>query len=68
MIKTKADAIADYLEGSSRNGMDMEAARLLRYFADVHAACFDMVMARDDMASKSAYCEMIDLIKGKKGD
>jgi len=68
VIKSKADAIADYLDGSARNGMDTEAARLLRYFAQVHAAAFDMVMSRDDMASKAAYCEMIDLIRGKQGE
>lgn len=68
MIKSKADALADYLEERARNGLDSEAARLLRYFAQVHATAFDMVMARDDMASKAAYCEMIDLIKGKQGE
>ena len=64
-MKTKADALADYLEDRARNSMDSEAARLLRYFAKVHGCAYDMVMARDDMASKSAYAQMIDLIKGK---
>lgn len=64
-MKSKADALADYLEERARNSMDSEAARLLRYFAKIHACAYDMVMARDDLASKSAYSEMIDLIKGK---
>jgi hypothetical protein len=67
-MKTKADALADYLEDRARNGMDAESARLLRYFAKVHAAAFDMIYARDDVASKAAYSELFDLIKGKQGD
>lgn len=68
MVKTKADALADWLEDRSRNSMDTEAARLLRYFAKIHGAAHDMVYARDDQASKAAYCEIVDLIKGKQGD
>lgn len=67
-MKSKADALADHLEERARNSLDSEAARLLRYFAKVHGAAFDMVMARSDEASKSAYCELIDLIKGKQVD
>lgn len=67
-MKSRADALADYLEDRARNAMDSEAARLLRYLAKVHGCAFDMVMARDDLTSKAAYSEMIDLIKGKRDD
>jgi len=67
-MKSRADALSDYLEDRARNSMDSEAARLLKYLAKIHGCAFDMVMARDDLASKAAYSEMVDLIRGKRDD
>lgn len=67
-MKTKADALADYLEDRARNSMDSEAARLLRYFARIHGSAYDMVMARDEIARVSAVAEITDLIKNKRQD
>jgi ATP/maltotriose-dependent transcriptional regulator MalT len=57
--------LADYLEDNARSDMDNEAAAALRKYSVLSKVAHDMVMANTHDSSKAAYCEMIDLIKGK---
>lgn len=63
-----AEDLAQWLEANSRNRLDVEAADMIRKLERVYAAAYDMVYARNDIASKAAYAEMVGLIKGKKID
>lgn len=65
-IKHKAHRLADQLLHMPRSEDDIEAARLLRLMADVYDVAAEMVFARTDAHSRTAYAEMIDLIKGKR--
>jgi hypothetical protein len=67
IMNTKADKLADYLDDHARSELDNEAAALLRELGRVYAVAREMVYARTHEHSKSAYVEMIDLIKGKRG-
>ncbi len=57
--------LADYLDDNARSEMDNEAAAALRKLSELYKVAHEMVMAKTHEASKAAYCEMIDLIKGK---
>jgi hypothetical protein len=45
--------------------LDNEAAQALRKASDLFKVAHEMVMAKTHESSKAAYCEMIDLIKGR---
>jgi hypothetical protein len=66
-IRTKPTLreLADYLDDNARGDMDNEAAAALRKLSDLFKVAHEMVTAKTHEASKAAYCEMIDLIKGK---
>lgn len=57
--------LADYLDDNARGEIDNEAAAALRKLSELYKVAHEMVMAKTHEASKAAYCEMIDLIKGK---
>lgn len=57
--------LADYLDEHARGHMDNEAAMALRKYAILFKVAHEMVIAKTHEHSKAAYCEMIDLIKGK---
>jgi hypothetical protein len=57
--------LADYLEDHARSDMDNEAAAALRKYSNLFKVAHEMVSAKTHEHSKAAYCEMIDLIKGK---
>lgn len=57
--------LADYLEDNARSELDNEAAAALRKYSTLFKVAHEMVMAKTHEHSKAAYCEMIDLIKGK---
>lgn len=65
MVRPTLRQLADYLEDNARSDMDNEAAQALRKFSDLFKVAHEMVMAKTHESSKAAYCEMIDLIKGK---
>ena len=67
-MRTVAEDLADWLESNPRAKMDLDAASLLRKVERVYAAAFDMVHARTDIASRAAYAELVDLLKGKKSE
>lgn len=57
--------LADYLEDHARSDLDNEAAAALRKYSKLFKVAHEMVTAKTHEHSKAAYCEMIDLIKGK---
>lgn len=57
--------LADYLDDNARSEMDNEAANALRKYSALFKVAHEMVLARTHEASRAAYLEMIDLIKGK---
>lgn len=66
MSKPTLRQLADYLDDNARGEMDNEAAIALRKFSDLFKVAHEMVTAKTHEHSKAAYCEMIDLIKGKR--
>jgi hypothetical protein len=62
------ERLANALEEMPRTEIDLEAAKTLRELGRVFEVAREMVMARTHEQSKAAYAEMIDLIKGKRGD
>jgi hypothetical protein len=60
--------LADYLDDNARGEMDNEAAIALRKFSDLFKVAHEMITAKTHEHSKAAYCEMIDLIKGKTNE
>lgn len=68
MVRPTLRELADYLEDNARSEMDNEAATALRRYAALFKTANEMVTARTHEASKAAYCEMIDLIKGKPNE
>jgi hypothetical protein len=62
----KANKLADHLDDHARSELDNEAAATLRALAKVYDVAYEMVHAKTDAHSRSAYAEMIDLIKGKR--
>ena len=59
------ERLASYLDDHARSELDNEAAALLRKLGRVHQVAYEMVWANTHEQSKNAYCEMINLIKGK---
>lgn len=68
MVKPTLKELAEYLDDHARSEMDNAAAAALRKYAVLFKVANEMVMARTHEASKAAYCEMIDLIKGKQNE
>ena len=64
-IKPTFQKLADYLDDNARSELDNEAAIALRRSADLFRVAHEMMTAKTHEASKAAYCEMIDLVKGK---
>ena len=58
--------LADYLEDHARSDMDNQAAIALRKYFKLFKVAHEMVTAKTHEHSRAAYCEMIDLIKGKE--
>lgn len=67
MNKPTLKQLADYLDDNARSEMDNQAAQALRKYSDLFKVAHEMVTAKTHEHSKAAYCEMIDLIKGKGG-
>lgn len=63
--KYKAHELANYLRHLPRDERDLEAAKMLEVMSEVYEVAKEMVFARTHEHSRSAYAEMIDLIKGK---
>lgn len=67
-ISRKAERLANALQEMPRSEDDLEAASMLRQLARVYEVAYEMVYAKTHEQSKAAYCEMLDLIKGKVGE
>lgn len=67
-MRSVAEDLAEWLESQPRGQLDLDAALFIRKMERVYAAAYDMVYARNDVASKAAYADMVDIIKGKKND
>lgn len=68
MVRPTLRELADYLEDNARSEMDNEAAAALRKYSALFKVAHEMVSAKTHEHSKAAYCEMIDLIKGKTNE
>ncbi len=68
MDNRSIERLANALEEMPRTEIDLEAARTLRELGRVFEVAREMVMANTHEQSKAAYSEMIDLIKGKRGE
>ena len=66
--KATLKELADYLDDNARGDMDNEAAAALRKLSELFNVAHEMVTAKTHEHSKAAYCEMIDLIKGKQNE
>jgi hypothetical protein len=66
MSRPTLKQLADYLEDNARSELDNQAAAALRKYSDLFKIAHEMVSAKTHEHSKAAYCEMIDLIKGKE--
>jgi hypothetical protein len=64
-VRPTLNQIADYLDEYARGEMDNQAAQALRKYSALSKVAHEMVMAKTHESSKAAYCEMIDLIKGR---
>lgn len=64
-MKPTMQELADYLDDNARSELDNEAAAALRRSSNLFRVAHEMMTAKTHEASKAAYCEMIDLIKGK---
>lgn len=67
-MRSVAEDLAEWLESQPRGQLDLDAAVFIRKMERVYAAAYDMVYARNDVASKAAYADMVDIIKGKKSE
>ena len=65
-MRPTLNQIADYLDEYARGEMDNQAAQALRKYSALSKVAHEMVTAKTHEGSKAAYCEMIDLIKGKE--
>jgi hypothetical protein len=65
-VKPTLNQIADYLDEYARGELDNQAAQALRKYSALSKVAHEMVTAKTHEGSKAAYCEMIDLIKGKE--
>ncbi len=68
MDNRRIERLANALEEMPRTEIDLEAARTLRELGRVFEVAREMVMANTHEQSKAAYAEMVDLIKGKRGE
>lgn len=68
MVKPTLKELADYLDDHARSELDNQAAAALRKYSALFKVAHEMVTARTHEHSKAAYCEMIDLIKGKQNE
>jgi hypothetical protein len=66
--KPTLQELADYLDDNARSEMDNEAAAALRRLTKISRVAHEMILAKTHEASRSAYCEMVDLMKGKGHD
>ena len=64
-MKPTMQELADYLDDNARSELDNEAAAALRRSSNLFRVAHEMMTAKTHEASKAAYCEMIDLMKGK---
>lgn len=64
-VSRKVERLANALQEMPRNENDLEAANMLRQLVRVYEVAHEMVYAKTHEQSKTAYLEMIDLIKGK---
>jgi hypothetical protein len=64
-VRPTLNQIADYLDEYARGELDNQAAQALRKYSALSKVAHEMVTAKTHEGSKAAYCEMIDLIKGK---
>jgi hypothetical protein len=64
-IRRRAIRLANALEEAPRTEIYLEKAAILRQLVRVHEVAHEVVLAKTHEASKAAYCELIDLIKGK---
>ena len=67
-VKPTLQELADYLDDNARSEWDNAAAAALRRSADLFRVAHEMMTAKTHESSKAAYCEMIDLIKGKTNE
>lgn len=67
-MRSVAEDLADWLESRPRSQLDLDAALFIRKMERVYAAAYDMVYARNDVASKAAYADMVDIIKGRRAN
>lgn len=68
MTNRNIERLANALEEMPRTEIDLEAAKTLRELGRVFEVAREMVMARTNEQSRAAYAEMVDLIKGKRGE
>jgi hypothetical protein len=66
VVRPTLNQIADYLDEYARGELDNQAAQALRKYSALSKVAHEMVTAKTHEGSKAAYCEMIDLIKGKE--
>ena len=64
-MKPTLQELADHLDDNARSELDNEAAAALRRSSNLFRVAHEMMTAKTHEASKAAYCEMIDLVKGK---
>lgn len=67
-MKPTMQELADYLDDNARSELDNEAAAALRRSSNLFRVAHEMMTAQTHEASKAAYCEMIDLMKGKTNE
>ena len=68
MSKPTLRQLADYLDDNARGEMDNQAAQALRKYSALSKVAHEMVTAKTHEASKAAYLEMMDLMKGKTNE
>jgi hypothetical protein len=67
-VKPTLKELADYLDDNARGEMDNEAAAALRKLSGLYKVAHEMMTAKTHESSAAAYCEMMDLIKGKTNE
>jgi hypothetical protein len=60
--------MAAWLDETATDERHNEAAAMIRRLDDIAAVAREVVVAKTYTHSKSAYAELVDLIKGKKND
>lgn len=68
MVKPTLQELADYLDDNARSELDNAAAAALRRSAELFRVANEMMTAKTHESSKAAYCEMLDLLKGKTNE